>query len=539
MSRLLVPLLLPVLLGAQEPIRRGFVLIDQRGDTVAVERWVERGERTEVLITREGWPWFHLVADTDPESGTERLALTSYDPAPPGVAGLSFTNEVVVRGGTALVRDALTGRITDSLAVGRGTIAYFPASLALLERRLQRAGIPPGATTTIRLPVLAVGPTGALRDTLVLDPIGGDSVATRVRWHDLVVARDPAGRVLGARSTELQEILRYVPLDAARRDEPWPAVPTNYFAGRNEPFSAQEVAITVRDGVLLAGTLVLPRASAPVAAVLLLSGSGAQDRDAGVMSGHRPFREIAAALGRAGIATLRLDDRGVGGSTGWYEAATIADLADDARTAIAWLARQPAIDPGRIGLLGHSEGALVAMSAAARQAPVRFLVLMAGSSRPGAEIVAEQQRYGIARFVADLPEPRRSALADSLQREAARLIALLAESSLPLAYFLAHDPREVAGRLRLPALVLHGESDRQVPVSQAEELAEALRRRGAPVAVRRFPSTNHLFLPDGDGDPGLYLTLTTRDLRSEVVAAIVSWVREHAAADRGVPAPPP
>jgi hypothetical protein len=528
-----VLLLMPALLGAQEPLRRGFALVDAAGDTVAIERWIERGERLEVLITRDGWPWFHLLADSDPESGTERLALTSYDPAPEGIAGLSFSNEVVVLASMAIVRDAVSGEITESFPVGAGTIAYFPASLALLERRLQRSGIPPGGTATIKLPVLAVGPTGAIPDTLRLAPIGHDSVATRVRWHDLVVARDSTGQVIGARSTEPAAALHYVPLPGEWHDRPWPPVPTNYLAGRDEPFRTEEVALTVRDGTVLAGTLVVPTGSTPSAAVLLLSGSGAQARDAGLMSGHRPFREVAEALGRAGIATLRLDDRGAGSSSGRLATVTIADLAADARAALAWLGGHPDIDGRRLGILGHSEGALVAMSAAARDASVTLLVLLAGSSRPGSEIVAEQQRYGIARFVRNLPEARRDAVADSLATEARRLIRILASSSPALEYFLDFDPRVVARRLRVPALVLHGESDRQVPVSQAGELADALRARGAAVTVRRFAETNHLFLADADGDPGLYLTLPSRATRPEVLATIVAWVT------RQVSEPPP
>ncbi len=517
-------LLLPALLSSQSPVRRGFALVEADGDTVAMERWIERGERTEVLITRDGWPWFHLLADTDPESGTERLAFTSYDPAPDGVAGLSFSHEVVVLGDVATVRDAVTGEVSERLTVPPGTVAFFSASLALLERRLLRAGIPRRFEEPIRLPVLVVGPTGVIPDTLQIVPAGGDSVATHVTWHDLVVARDRSGRVTGARSTDGSDPLRYVPLEAATLALPWPPIPTDYFADRGAPFHAEEARLTVRDGVTLAGSLTLPDGGGPHPALLLLSGSGAQDRDGGTMSGYRPLRELAGALARAGIATLRLDDRGVGGSGGSYGEMTIADLADDARTAVAWLAADPRLDATRLGMLGHSEGALVAMQAAARGAPVSLLVLLAGSSRPGKEIVAEQQRYGVGRFVRDLPADRRGVVADSLLNEAARLIAALGRGSKPLAYFLAFDPSRVARRLDVAALVLHGTTDRQVVVSQADELASALRSRGAPVTVRRFADTDHLFLADSVGDPGLYLTLPSRDLRPDVVDTIVAWV---------------
>lgn len=522
-------LLFPALLSAQAGARRGFALVDADGDTLAVERWTLRGERTEVLITSDGWPWFHLLADTDPESGTERLAFTSYDPAPDGIAGLSFSHEVVVLGRVATVRDAVTGEITERLAVPFGTVAYFPASLALLERRLLRTGVPVHLDQPIRMPVLVVGPTGVLPDTLRVDPVGGDSAATHVLWHDLVIARDGEGRIVGARSNDVGSRLRYVPLDPVALDAPWPPVPTNYFAERGAPFRTEEARITVRDGVTLAGTLTLPLADGPVPALLLLSGSGAQDRDGGTMSGYRPLREIAEALAGAGVATLRLDDRGVGGSGGDYATMTIADLASDARTALTWLGGDSRIDARRLGLLGHSEGALVAMQALADGAPASLLVAMAGSSRPGREIVAAQQRYGVDRFVRDVPADRRQAVADSLLGDAALAVGALARESAPLRFFLRFDPRATARGLRVPALVLQGETDRQVPSAQADELAAALARRGAPVAVRHFPGTDHLFLADDVGDPGLYLTLPSRELRGEVLDALVGWVGERTA----------
>ena len=226
MRRVLVlALVVPGLLGAQAPVRAAFALVSALQDTVAVERWVRWGDRTEALITRDGHAWFHLIADTDPESGTERLAFTSYDPAPEGVAGVSFSHEVVVRDSIATVRDAVTGEVTDRLVVPIGTIPFLPASLALVERRLLADPALRGhQASLVQQPVLSVGPTGALLDTLqfVVTGTGGDSLWSHLRWHDLIVAHRPDGTVEGARSLDATPALAYRPLDPST---PWPPRP--------------------------------------------------------------------------------------------------------------------------------------------------------------------------------------------------------------------------------------------------------------------------------------------------------------------------
>jgi alpha-beta hydrolase superfamily lysophospholipase len=522
-------LAIPATLGAQAPTREAFALVSADGDTVAVERWVRWGDRTEALITRDGHPWFHLIAETDPESGTERLAFTSYDPAPEGVAGVSFSHEVVVRDTVATVRDAITGEITDRLVVPVGTIPFLPASLALVERRLMRDPVLRSHRDALtQLPVLAVGPTGARLDTLqfVVTSSGRDSLWSHLRWHDLVVAHRPDGSVVGARSLDASPALAYRPLPAAIVAQPWPPRPRNYLPGREATYRVEEVALTLPGGLRLGGSFTIPGdRPGPHPALLLLSGSGAQDRDATMMSGYRPLREIAEALAVVGVATVRFDDRGIGASTGDYAESTIADLADDARAAVAWLRRQSEVRSDAVGMLGHSEGALVALRAAANGADPAALVLLSGSARTGREIVAAQQRYGAERLVRDSVGPEREVLADSLVREAARAIDVLAGDSRALRYFLQFDPGRAARQLAVPALIVHGVSDRQVPVSQAYELADALRRRGASVSLQLFDDVDHLLLDDPVGDPALYLTLPSRQLPRAVLAAITAWVR--------------
>lgn len=156
------------------------------------------------------------------------------------------------------------------------------------------------------------------------------------------------------------------------------------------PYRAEEAAYENKAaGIKLAGTLTLPNSGGPFPAVLLISGSGAQDRDEALF-GHRPFLVLADYLTRRGFAVLRVDDRGVGGSSGDGMQATTADLADDVLAGIAYLKGRAEIDPRRIGLIGHSEGGLIAPLAATRGSDVAFIVLMAGPGVPGEEIISRQ-----------------------------------------------------------------------------------------------------------------------------------------------------
>lgn len=153
------------------------------------------------------------------------------------------------------------------------------------------------------------------------------------------------------------------------------------------PYRDEEVRCT-NAGVTLAGTLSLPADGTPRPAVVLISGSGAMDRDCSAF-GHRPFFVLADHLARQGIAVLRTDSRGVGNSTGSAEASTLADRADDTLALLRFLQSHRGIDPARIGLIGHSEGTLVAALTAA-QSQVGFLVLMAGPGQPIADAFLAQ-----------------------------------------------------------------------------------------------------------------------------------------------------
>ena len=156
------------------------------------------------------------------------------------------------------------------------------------------------------------------------------------------------------------------------------------------PYLEEEVTLENKPaGVKLAGTLTLPKGKGPFPAVVLITGSGPQDRDESLL-GHRPFLVLADHLTRNGIAVLRCDDRGVGGSTGNTSTSTTADFADDALVGVAFLKARPEIDGKKIGLIGHSEGGVAAPIAATKSTDVAFIVLLAGTGLPGEEILYRQ-----------------------------------------------------------------------------------------------------------------------------------------------------
>ncbi|MEL6536157.1 MAG: alpha/beta fold hydrolase, partial [Bacteroidota bacterium] len=158
------------------------------------------------------------------------------------------------------------------------------------------------------------------------------------------------------------------------------------------PYTSEEVTFrNETEGITLAGTLTLPEGGTPTAAAILISGSGPQNRDEELL-GHKPFWVLADHLTRNGIAVLRYDDRGVGQSTGEFSGATSEDFAGDVAAAMAYLQARPEVKADQIGLIGHSEGGLIAPLVAAQYDGVSFIVSMAGPGVNGEEIILAQQR---------------------------------------------------------------------------------------------------------------------------------------------------
>lgn len=338
------------------------------------------------------------------------------------------------------------------------------------------------------------------------------------------------------------------------------------------PYRVEEVAYDSLDqGVRLAGTLTVPAGEGPFPAVLLITGSGPQDRDETLL-GHRPFAVLADHLTLNGIAVLRVDDRGVGESTGDFTAATSEDFADDAEAGFRWLRARPEVDRARVGLLGHSEGAIVAPLVAAREPAVAFLVLLAAPAVPGEQILYRQGELilragGAGDEVVEASRTLQEALfravrdaADGAAAQAAARAVLLrraktlegpereqaeamfdlqaAEVASPwFRFFLRHDPAPVLAKVRCPVLAVWGEKDLQVPPDQNRPPLEAALAAGGnrSVAARVLPGLNHLLQPAMTGHPGEYGQIE-ETIDTVALQLIVFWIQDAVGA---VPQPPP
>jgi dipeptidyl aminopeptidase/acylaminoacyl peptidase len=290
------------------------------------------------------------------------------------------------------------------------------------------------------------------------------------------------------------------------------------------PIAEVEVRVPGPAGTL-AGTLTLPRdGRAPFPAVVTLTGSGAHFRD-GDRAGdpaYRPFRQIAERLAGCGVATLRLDDRGVGGSAGDAESATAEDTAADTRAALDFLRSRRDIDARRLGLVGHSYGGVIAPMVAAEDPSLAGVVLLAGPGRTFRETMRYQLRYRIENDPSVPARDREAALAEAMRRQQRNVEAGTAGWRRSIQ---DRDPLPTARRLRMPVLILQGLTDRAVDPEDARLLERAIREGGNhTVEVRLFPDVNHHFQRDPVGAREGYAKLPTQDLAPEVLDALCSWL---------------
>jgi len=257
-----------------------------------------------------------------------------------------------------------------------------------------------------------------------------------------------------------------------------PCYPPEYYAPEEgAPYVAEEVNVSTQAGHVLAGTLTIPKdINQPLPGVILITGSKPMNRDftpAFVPKYVRPFRQIADALSRRGIAVLRMDDRGCGCSGGGpLESATTAERADDIRAGISYLKDREAINGSRIGLIGWSEGAIIAPMIAVADSSIIAIVLMAGTATKGDVIADFQDGTGWRGYVESASEW--------------------------FQFFIEYDPLPTAEMVRCPVLILHGDQDKHVPVEHANIIAEAIRRGGnQDVTVHIFPGYDHRFIHGG------------------------------------------
>ncbi|WP_297512623.1 alpha/beta fold hydrolase [uncultured Caulobacter sp.] len=322
------------------------------------------------------------------------------------------------------------------------------------------------------------------------------------------------------------------------------------------PYRAEEVAyVNPASGLRLAGTLTLPPGAGPFPAVVLITGSGQQDRDETFFD-HKPFWVIADALTRRGVAVLRVDDRGVGGSqAGDLARATTSQFATDVAAGVAFLRARGDIDPDRIGLIGHSEGGQIAPMVAAKDPRVAFLVLMAGPAIDGLELLVAQNRAiaeasgASAGEVAAMLKTKRAwfeAARDARDDDDARtrLSAVLDQQGVPAGApqraavlalavpwwreFLKSHPAEVLKTVQVPVLALNGAKDTQVPAAANLAATRQALSGHKDVEIVALPGLNHLFQTAGTGLPDEYGKIE-QTLAPEALTRIVDWTVAHAA----------
>jgi pimeloyl-ACP methyl ester carboxylesterase len=288
-------------------------------------------------------------------------------------------------------------------------------------------------------------------------------------------------------------------------------------------------------GFNLASTITKPAGGPPKApAVVLIAGSGPADRDETV-AGIPIFGQLAGQLAEAGYLVLRYDKRGVGQSGGRPEAATLSDYADDARAAVRWLARRKDVDSGRIALVGHSEGAAVALLVAARENKVKAVVLVAGPGTTGYDLVLEQQRHALDRMALD-PADREARVA--MQRRIMDAVVsgsgwdgvppqLRAAADSPwFRSLLLFDPAEAVKKVKQPLLVVRAERDTQVPMHHGDRLAAlANQRRRAPLTqLVTLDGVNHLLVPAPTGEVGEYPSLAGARVTPQLGLAVATFL---------------
>ncbi len=313
------------------------------------------------------------------------------------------------------------------------------------------------------------------------------------------------------------------------------------------PYTQREVSyLNAAGGIRLAGTLTIPKGKGPFPVALMITGSGAQDRNEELL-GHKPFLVISDYLTRRGVAVLRVDDRGVGGSTGNTPNSTTEDFVGDVLTGVNFLKTQKEIDPHKIGLIGHSEGGLIGPMAASRSKDVAFVVMMAGPGLVGEQIIQLQSKLilkasGIPESTIEMQAKKSEPLykiireekddakfAEKITEKLANIYDALSDTEkkavgtrdsfvkLQMAsvgskwfrYFFTLDPSTALKKVKCPVLALNGSKDLQVPPQQdIDAINKYLKEAGnKDYTTKILSGLNHLFQTCKTGAPSEYATI--------------------------------
>lgn len=510
-------------------------------------------EEVVVLKLQEGWMVRGSSRLGQPIDITSRIAEVQYDNE---WRPTSLHIDGVVRGQDVSLKTTFAnGRASNAVSIQGKTQPKedpvsadavvlpnaFLGSYAALARRLQgktagaelRAYIAPQAEVAVR--VVGAQP----------ERIETPKAVINVTRYTLIMSNPPpAGELpMNVWADQNGDLIRMqIPsqgLELAREDIASAASRTTSFS-----LPGDESVTIPALGFNLAASITRPKTAGPAPALILIGGSGPTDRDETV-AGIPIFGHVARDLVNAGFAVVRYDKRGVGQSGGRAESATIADYTEDARWVLNWLEDQKGIDKDRIGLVGHSEGALVAMLLASRErGKVKAVALVAAPSTDGATVVLEQQKYMLSRMpIDDAERAEKVALQQKINNAvikgtgwndipaAARQVA-----DTPWFYsFLTFDPRKAMNDTRQPVLIVHGELDKQVMPYHADQLAEfaRARRTKAPAELVKVAGVNHLLVPAKTGDVSEYASLgNDAAVAGEVTSAIANFMAKALATSR-------
>lgn len=324
-------------------------------------------------------------------------------------------------------------------------------------------------------------------------------------------------------------------------------------AARAPGYTSHDVGFTNADArIALAGTFSVPPGKGPFPAVVLVAGSGPQDRDENVLN-HKLFLVLADHLNRQGIAVLRYDKRGVGKSGGDYKGATSIDFASDAEAAVRFLRTRAEVDPRHIGIVGHSEGGLIAPLVAAKDPGVAFVVLLAGPGVRGELLmveqlarnakdggltdaqIAQQRAFHHALFGAIASTPDLALARENASQVVAAATrngtlpagmspAAIASFTTPWFHtFLRHEPGPALQAMRQPVLALNGALDFQVPAAMDLDAIRTALKDNPHAAVREIPRLNHLFQTATTGSGAEYAVIE-ETFAPVALATISDWI---------------
>jgi hypothetical protein len=536
-------LLATLLSTAPTPIAHAQVATDQSRAYVVFLQSRPVG-REEVAVVRDGDGWIvrgssRISPPVDVVTRSAEIRYTAdWQPTRMAIDGTLRGQEVVITttfadGKADNIISVAGGKTTKSDAVSADAVVLpnaFLGSYAALARRL--TGAKPGAAfrgyiaPQIEVAILV---SGVFKDRIETPQRSINAVRYALR------VTQPSGEVQVSLWAEGDgSLLRLsVPmqgLELARDDVASASSRTTSFS-----LPTDEPVRIPGNGFNLAGSLAKPAGSTGrLPAVVLVGGSGPTDRDATVF-GVPILGQLAGALVDAGFLVVRYDKRGIGQSGGRAEAATILDYVDDARAAVAWVEKRRDVDKRRIAVVGHSEGAWVALAAAARDKRIDAIALLSAPATSGAEVVLEQQAHLFERM--KTPEAERQEKIGLQERINAAVLKKGTWEGIPadlrktaetpwFESYLSFEPARYMKDVRQPILIVHGELDKQVLPHHAEKLAELARARRRKVGVDsvRVEGVNHLLLPAKTGDVDEYSALGNEKISTAVTSAVSLWL---------------